>query len=179
MKEKSKMTTCKHCGKEIAKKAKVCPHCGGKNKPAIYKRKWFIALIVLVVLAVVVSVTSGGSDDTVDKSNITYTQYSANQMMKDLNDNALNAEKTYNDQYVEITGKLSNIDSSGDYIDIKNTDGEIYMIADITCYITDESQLDEVSKFKTGDTIKVKGKITDVGEVLGYYLDIDEISAAK
>lgn len=35
---KSKMTTCKHCGAEIAASAKVCPHCGGKNKPPIYKR---------------------------------------------------------------------------------------------------------------------------------------------
>ena len=29
---KTKMKTCKHCGKEIAKSAKICPHCGGKNK---------------------------------------------------------------------------------------------------------------------------------------------------
>lgn len=36
--ERSKMTTCKHCGAEIAASAKVCPHCGGKNKPPIYKR---------------------------------------------------------------------------------------------------------------------------------------------
>ena len=47
---KSKMTVCKHCGQEIAASAKVCPHCGGKNKPPIYKRWWFIALIVLIVL---------------------------------------------------------------------------------------------------------------------------------
>lgn len=26
-----------------------------------------------------------------------------------------------------------------------------------------------------GDTMTVKGKITEVGEVLGYYLDIDEV----
>lgn len=41
---KSKMTTCKHCGAEIAASAKVCPHCGGKNKPPIYKRWWFILI---------------------------------------------------------------------------------------------------------------------------------------
>ena len=29
---KSKLTTCKACGAEIAKSAKVCPHCGAKNK---------------------------------------------------------------------------------------------------------------------------------------------------
>lgn len=50
---KSKMTTCKHCGAEIAASAKVCPQCGGKNKPPIYKRWWFIAIIVLIVLSAI------------------------------------------------------------------------------------------------------------------------------
>ncbi len=29
-----------------------------------------------------------------------------------------------------------------------------------------------------GDTLIVKGKITDVGDVMGYFLNIDEISKA-
>lgn len=60
---KSKMTTCKHCGAEIAASAKVCPHCGGKNKPPIYKRWWFIAIIVLIVLSAI-----GGSGNSSDSS---------------------------------------------------------------------------------------------------------------
>ena len=60
---KSKMTTCKHCGAEIAASAKVCPHCGGKNKPPIYKRWWFIAIIVLIVLSAI-----GGSSSSSDSS---------------------------------------------------------------------------------------------------------------
>lgn len=60
---KSKMTTCKHCGAEIAASAKVCPHCGGKNKPPIYKRWWFIAIIVLIVLSAI-----GGSGSSSDSS---------------------------------------------------------------------------------------------------------------
>lgn len=60
---KSKMTTCKHCGAEIAASAKVCPQCGGKNKPPIYKRWWFIAIIVLIVLS-----TIGGSSSSSDGS---------------------------------------------------------------------------------------------------------------
>ena len=57
---KSKMTTCKHCGAEIAASAKVCPHCGGKNKPPIYKRWWFIAIIVLIVLSAIGGSSSSG-----------------------------------------------------------------------------------------------------------------------
>lgn len=59
----SKMTTCKHCGAEIAASAKVCPQCGGKNKPPIYKRWWFIAIIVLIVLSAI-----GGSGSSSDGS---------------------------------------------------------------------------------------------------------------
>lgn len=60
---KNKMTICKHCGAEIAASAKVCPQCGGKNKPPIYKRWWFIAIIVLIVLSAI-----GGSGSSSDGS---------------------------------------------------------------------------------------------------------------
>lgn len=71
---KSKMTTCKHCGAEIAASAKVCPHCGGKNKPPIYKRWWFIAIIVLIVLSAIGGSSSGsgsGSDSSASGSKAT------------------------------------------------------------------------------------------------------------
>lgn len=64
---KSKMTTCKHCGAEIAASAKVCPHCGGKNKPPIYKRWWFIAIIVLIVLSAIGG-SGSGSDSSASSS---------------------------------------------------------------------------------------------------------------
>ena len=38
-----------------------------------------------------------------------------------------------------------------------------------------DEQLDKLKKMSKGDKITVNGKITDVGEVLGYYLDIDSI----
>lgn len=71
---KSKMTTCKHCGAEIAASAKVCPQCGGKNKPPIYKRWWFIVIIVLIVLSAIGG--SSGSSDGSASSNTTKTSES-------------------------------------------------------------------------------------------------------
>ena len=53
----SKMKKCKACSKEIATNAKSCPECGAKNKKPIYKRAWFWAVAVIVVVG-----TSGGSD---------------------------------------------------------------------------------------------------------------------
>lgn len=67
---KSKMTTCKHCGAEIAASAKVCPQCGGKNKPPIYKRWWFIAIIVLIVLSAIGG-SGSGSDSSASGSKAT------------------------------------------------------------------------------------------------------------
>lgn len=55
----SKMKTCKHCGAEIAKSAKVCPNCGGKNAKPIFLRWWFIALVVIIIIGAIGG--SGGS----------------------------------------------------------------------------------------------------------------------
>ncbi len=41
----SKLISCKSCGKEIAKSAKSCPHCGAKQKPGCFR----IALAVFLI----------------------------------------------------------------------------------------------------------------------------------
>ncbi len=56
------MIPCKACGTLIAKKAKVCPSCGAKNKKPIYKQVWFWILIVLAVI--VLGSALGGGDDS-------------------------------------------------------------------------------------------------------------------
>ena len=65
----AKMVTCKHCGNEIAASAKACPKCGGKNKKPIYKRGWFIALVVIIVLGAFGSVGNSESDSSTDPNN--------------------------------------------------------------------------------------------------------------
>ena len=54
-----KMTNCKACGEEIAKSAKVCPHCGAKNKK---KHPVLIGIAVFFVLIGIVA-SSGDSDE--------------------------------------------------------------------------------------------------------------------
>ena len=46
----AKLIQCKHCGATIAKNAKVCPQCGGKNKKPLFLRGWFVVLVVLALL---------------------------------------------------------------------------------------------------------------------------------
>lgn len=184
---KDKMTTCKHCGQEIAASAKVCPHCGGKNKPPIYKRWWFIAIIVIIVLAVIGG--SGSSDSSGSTSStatsktavssssseaaIEYTAYTVTELSEDLDSNALKAADKYKGQYVELTGRLSVIDSNGKYISIVDSTDE-WAITGVQCYIKNDEQKQVVMDMSIGDEIVVKGKITDVGEVLGYFLDMTE-----
>ena len=184
---KDKMTTCKHCGQEIAASAKVCPHCGGKNKPPIYKRWWFIAIIVIIVLAAIGG--SGSSDSSGSTSStatsktavssssseaaIEYTAYTVTELSEDLDSNALKAADKYKGQYVELTGRLSVIDSNGKYISIVDSTDE-WAITGVQCYIKNDEQKQVVMDMSIGDEIVVKVKITDVGEVLGYFLDMTE-----
>ena len=187
MQGNTNMIPCPICGKPIAKKAKKCPHCGAKMKKPIYKRVWFIILCVIVLIGIIGTVAGGGGDETAPASNdnggevaateeveIEYTAYDVSELNADLEANAVNAKDKYCDQYVALTGKLESIDSDGSYISLTDPNDE-WDIVGVTCYIMDDSQLEKVKKASTGDVLTVKGKITDVGEVLGYSLDIDEI----
>lgn len=55
---KSKMTSCKTCGAEIAKSAKSCPHCGAKNK----NRKSLGIVLVVLGIFLIVGALTGGED---------------------------------------------------------------------------------------------------------------------
>ena len=75
---KETMKKCKHCGAEIARKAKVCPHCGGKNKKPIFKRVSFWLMIVILVLIIALIAGSGNqyelSEDAATMSAADYKQ---------------------------------------------------------------------------------------------------------
>ena len=151
------------------------------------KLKW----VVLAVVAVgVIGAVGGNSDSSTTSSSgtsaktesakeadapapIEYTSVSVNDMMSDLDSNAMGASDKYKGKYLEITGKLSNIDAAGKYIDLM-ADGDFEIIG-VQCYIKNDDQKSKIASMSKGDTVTLKGKCTDVGEVLGYSLDIEEI----
>ena len=143
-----------------------------KSKKPIYKRLWFIILIVVVIIGVVGAAGSG--EDKVEPEQIVYSQYDVSTLLTDLDENALKAAETYEGQYVSLTGEIGTIDSSGKYIDLFPTDDE-WAIIGVQCYITNDEQKAAIMELSTGDAVTVEGKITSVGEVLGYSLDIDTI----
>ena len=169
-----------------------------KNKKPVYLRPWFIVLVLLCVIGLFGSSgNKAGSDPSSPVDNsitenkpdgttvpeadpespapvIEYTPYKVGTLMDDLKKNPLNASKTYKDQYVALTGRLNVIDSNGSYISIVDANDE-WAILGVQCNVESDEQLDVISQLSIGDVIVVSGQIKDVGEVLGYYLDIAHI----
>lgn len=189
----NKMTTCKTCGKEMARSAKVCPSCGAKNKKPFFTRPWFIAIVALIIIGAIASggkSESGNTTAVADKTNsnnsevkdntaesttiaIEYVDYTVDDLMAQLEENALKASNDHKGENVRITGKLNNIDSSGKYISlVPNTD---FAIIGVQCYIKNDETKSKVAELSKDSLVTLTGKITDVGEVLGYSLNIDNI----
>ncbi len=191
----NKMINCKTCGQEISASAKVCPGCGAKNKKPIYKKWWFYVAIVVVIAIIGGSAGNGDSDSmavktesskkastssvTSSKEEIAYTSYDVTTLFDEIDANALKAQKAHKGEYVEIHACLSGIDSEGSYISVgANSNNYDYFLKTIHCTIKNSNKdeiLDKVINMNTDDEITVKGKITDVGEFLGYSMTVDSI----
>ncbi len=104
----------------------------------------------------------------------TYTPIDIDVLEDALENNAASAKDEYKGKYLEITGRLGTIDSDLKYISLLSTTDE-WDIIGVHCTIKNSATKDVVKTLSKDQTIIVKGKITDVGEVFGYYLDIDEI----
>lgn len=58
------MQPCASCGNMVSKNAKSCPNCGAKIKKPIYKRVWFILLMVVGAMVIIAVAAGGGNSDT-------------------------------------------------------------------------------------------------------------------
>ena len=181
-----KLIHCSSCGKEIASSARTCPNCGAKNKKPFYKTVWFW-VIVVIVLAVIGGSSRKSDNDSSSNNEVTnnssqenrvieYQKVDIDEMEDALERNAAVAQDTYKGKYVEVTGELSTIDSKLSYIYIKSTTKD-FDLTRFSCSVKNTATKDVVKTLEKGQTIVVKGKITGVGEVMGYDLDIDEIVA--
>ena len=191
----NKMINCKSCGAEIAANAKTCPQCGAKNKKPLYKKWWLYVLAVVILFAAIGSAGGSGNDSgasapaknesaaaaakTTEQSQATpeqieYAHYDVTELFDALKSNAMKAQSTFKGQYVELEGYLGTIDSNGKYIGLKAADDNYdYLFQEMQCYLKTEEQKSAVMEMNAGDKIVVKGKITDVGEILGFSLNID------
>lgn len=95
----------------------------------------------------------------------------AEQLLSALDSNALKASDTYLNKVVTVEGKLSNIDSSGKYFSIQ---GKEFRLQSVSIDIKPEHRA-AVAEFKDGQTVKATGKVTSVGEIVGYRIKLDTI----
>lgn len=104
---------------------------------------------------------------------IEYTVVTANQLEEDLNNNALKASETYKNEYLEVTGKFYIVDASGKYFTIKSD--EMFSLTNIQCYIKSDEIKNIVMELSKDQQITVRGKCKDIGELIGYQIDVIEI----
>lgn len=106
---------------------------------------------------------------------IQYTFVSVQELYDALHSNALRANDTYLDMYIVAVGVLGGIDNDGKYFTIHDPYDDSIWTDDLHCDITTEDQRKTLMNLDSGDIVTVRGKITTVGEVMGYLMDIDQL----
>ena len=174
---------CKECGKEISKDAEVCPHCGKKVSELNILCKSIIYILALFSFPLL-CYFSGVDEKTassysankiraasIQTKNIVYQKISPQELEKKLEENAARAQQQYKNKYIEFEGKLGVIDANGEYFSIATNN----ILSYLHCDITNKKQKNVLISKNAGDIVHVKGKITSVGELAGYRIDVIEL----
>lgn len=140
-----------------------------KKKKRLYERMWFWVLLVLLLVGAWRWLTSD-TEPPVDRE---YTAVTVDQLYDELDNNPLKAKDTYTDAYVELTGCVRVIASDGGSISLYPLEYET--LDGINCKLMSDEQREKIKELSIGDTITVKGKITEVDDVFRYEMNIDSI----
>lgn len=109
----NKMKLCKTCKNEIAKSAKVCPHCGAKQSIGIFK-KLGIAFGILIVIVIIAGIVGGNNSDSSNSQSKETNSTFPDKWNTSENDLHKNGNMTY---AVNLIKKDSNVKSKATSID--------------------------------------------------------------
>jgi len=179
------MKKCRKCQEDIPLKAKVCSKCRAKQGNWFQRHIVLSVILGIVLFSAIGNAVNGDKESTTNSPSVVPNEtvttvdtpkpnpiiVKTDTLVDTLKENALNASNTYKDKYVEVTGKLSNIDSSGKYISLSPINDD-FSFTSIMCYITQEQQ-NIVAGLKKDDLVTVVGTITEVGEVMGYSMKVE------
>lgn len=119
----------------------------------------------------------------VNTDDIHFEYYTVDELLTELDQNALRASKKYKDQYVILTGKLYGCSDYGEEFTLEGLNYESYQsrssIFTISCRITSGDQINTLLRANSGDTITVCCKVTQVDQYDGYKVEtisVDEIA---
>ena len=102
-----------------------------------------------------------------------YAEADINVLIDDAQNNAAKANKDYKGKYVKIVGgTLDHIESDGDYISISNGD---MTLLHVQCFPKNKEVKEQMLNLSNGQYVTVYGKITRVGGIIGYSLDLDKV----
>ena len=160
----------------------------GKDKKASNAERQLAAYVVFILVSGVIlycvamklfykpqtNNTPTGTQAT-ETGQIQYEQVNLQDMLDELNANALRAEETYQDKCIEITGEIISFDSDGKYISIVPCGGSVWSEW-VKCNLTDTSHKTFLLEKSVGDVVTIRGKVVSIGEILGYSVKIAEIS---
>lgn len=162
------MTSCKACGKEIAKGAK-CPSCGKDNRNFFMKHK-VISFILAIIIIGGIGSAMGGNDNSSTSSNTTNTKkteekkvevitVSAPNLAKAYEENEVNADKTYKGKTVLTTGKIEDIGVIAGQTFITLSQEKDFAMTSVQCFFKDKAEIDKVANLKKGATVTVQGVV--------------------
>ncbi|WP_218184552.1 OB-fold putative lipoprotein [Nigerium massiliense] len=147
------------------------------------KRTWLLGLLALLFIVGIFQMGNGGdapAQTNAPANNAPATTpaaaplvVTADKLLRDLEANALKANNTYIDKRVKVTGKVDNIDAQGAYFSIGPRNGRISFHS-ILMNIEPDLK-DKVANLKDGQSVTAIGTVTDVGEVMGYAIDVESI----
>lgn len=189
---------CEKCGAKMEEESQFCPKCGASGAGSGKKSKLKIGCLGIVALFLLIGfVNSCGSDskENSSQSNKTSSSSSApeqkskekvyedadiNVLIKEAKENAAAANQNYKKKNVKMTGKLQNIDSDVKYITLDGTDKNYSMIH-VSCKIDSKNDAlkESVLKLKKGQMVTIYGTIREVGDIMGYDLQLDKVEPAQ
>lgn len=165
-----------------------------KEKKPLTKRAWFWVLIGIFVIGIygnIADVSSNRSDKPTAASttptentiaetpmetpSTTYSDEDLSAMIQLVKDYPMQAED-YTGQYIRVSGYLRGVDSDGKYFTIVEDKDALVFTDNIQWNMEKNPEAQEFIKHTAKDTyITVEGRITDVGEVIYYLGDVDNV----
>ncbi len=129
--------------------------------------KKFLSIVIVMVLLL------SGCSNFHEKEPIEYHIVSWATIRQEVEDNLANATQKYVGEYYSFSGELFYISDDASYISIHEINPGYYT-SSIFCKILDEDNIDIIINAKKGDTVMVKGKITDIDyDALGRTAELD------
>ncbi len=153
------MKTCKSCQTEISEKANKCPNCKSDQRNWFMRHKILTVVFALILISIISSAAGNKKTDVTAKTSApdkTATVVDVKAFGDEFEANQVAAEAKYKDKYVQLSAPISNITDTG--LSFQNVTSKDFSMTQISCNISDKNK---VLSLKNGESVTVKGKVTD------------------